>query len=440
LGNEIKITTQLIKTKLKIFKMKKIITLFTTLLLISCSTQESEMSQKSMSETNNTQRITTRQNYSKNSLVIKFANGVSEPTKQFLRKYHQVISHKLCSHCSNRSIELWMFDENIEIEPKKETISNPTGGMNFPPQYTSAIQAVDLNFDIDVASTNTSPNTTPISLVNSYQSYIKNTNNGITIAVFDTGIKPDAGDSNPIFQNQFLYNSNNDTFPQTISGWDFVNNDNNCSDDDPNLHGTAVSFIITSILNTNDIPHQIMPLKICNAAGKASYFNLLCALNYSLEQNVSVLQMSLGWYNNNPGNLVDSIFLDLVNQHPNTIIICSAGNDGQNNDVASHYPSGYNANNIIAIASCKQDISNISDWSNYGADKVDFYAHGENIDFLGNTIEGTSFASPKVAAIVAKLKYLHPTWTSEQILQNLINQGIQCSFTRPVKYNKILNP
>lgn len=422
--------------------MKKIITLFTTLLLISCSTQELEISEKSTSETNNTQRILTRRNYSKNSLVIKFSSGVSEPVKQFLRKYHEVTSHKLCSQCSDASIELWMFDEDVLIEPKKETISNPAGGMNFPPQYTGAIKAVDLNFDVDVdiASTNTSSNTNSVSLVNSYQSYIKNTNNGVTIAVFDTGIKPDAGDNNPIFQDQFLYNSNNDAFPQTISGWDFVNNDNNCLDDDPNLHGTAVTSLITSILNTNNIPHQILPLKICNSAGKASYFNLLCALNYSLEQNVSVLQMSLGWYNNNPGNLADSIFLDLINQHPNTIIICSAGNDGQNNDVAIHCPSGYEANNIIAIASCKQDASNISDWSNYGANSVDFYAHGENINFLGNTIEGTSFASPKVAAIVAKLKYLYPSITSDQVIQNLQNLGISCSFTRPVKYNKILNP
>ena len=108
--------------------------------------------------------------------------------------------------------------------------------------------------------------------------------------------------------------------------------------------------------------------------------------------------------------------------------------------MALHCPSGYEANNIIEIASCKQDTSNISDWSNYGANSVDFYAPGENINFLGNTIEGTSFASPKVAAIVAKLKYLHPSWTNEQILQNLINQGIPCSFAHPVKYNKILNP
>ena len=292
--------------------MKKTITLFSALLLISCSTQEFEMSQKNISQTVNMERTIPTKNYSKNSLVIKFSNGVSEPVKQFLRRYHQVTSHKLCSHCSDSSIELWMFDETIEIEPKKETISNPIGGMNSP-QVTGAIKAVELNFDIDLTSANTNLNTNSTNIVNSYQSYIKNTNNGVTIAVFDTGIKPDAGVSNPIFQNQFLFNSNNDAFPQTISGWDFVNNDNNCLDDDPNLHGTAVSYIITSILNTKNIPHQIMPLKICNSNGKSSYFNLICALNFSLEQNVSVLQMSLGWYNNNPNNLTNSIFLDLIN-------------------------------------------------------------------------------------------------------------------------------
>ena len=419
--------------------MKKTITLFSALLLISCSTQEFEMSQKNISQTVNMERTIPTKNYSKNSLVIKFSNGVSEPVKQFLRRYHQVTSHKLCSHCSDSSIELWMFDETIEIEPKKETISNPIGGMNSP-QVTGAIKAVELNFDIDLTSANTNLNTNSTNIVNSYQSYIKNTNNGVTIAVFDTGIKPDAGVSNPIFQNQFLFNSNNDAFPQTISGWDFVNNDNNCLDDDPNLHGTAVSYIITSILNTKNIPHQIMPLKICNSNGKSSYFNLICALNFSLEQNVSVLQMSLGWYNNNPNNLTNSIFLDLINQYPDTIIICSAGNLSKNNDIALHCPSGFDSKNIIAIASCKQDESDISDWSNYGANSVDFFAIGENINFLGNQIEGTSFASPKAAAIIAELKYLYPTMTSDEILQNLLNMGIPCSFSHPVKYNKILNP
>lgn len=432
-------------------KLKNLIVLVAILLLVySCSTEEqdfksnqSETSELSLRSSNNNSR-----NYSSNSLVIKFIDGISEADKQYLRNFYGVIDHRLCSHCSDNAIELWFFDDAIDIEPKKTTIDDPTGGMNSPPfPYYNYIDAVDYNYELNLATTASiaSTNLASSSLLD-YHSYIKSENNGITIAVFDTGININGYGDEPIFPAEFLYNAFYDGVPGIFSGWDFVNNDDDCLDDNSGLHGTAVSSIISETLNYDyiSVPHQIMPLKICNADGKASYFNFLCALNYALDRRVPVLQMSLGWYDNDSGDLVDSIFLDLMNDHPNTTIVCSAGNEGSNNDENVHCPSGYTIDNIIAVASCNYSKTDISSWSNYGDESVDFFAVGESINFSGISIEGTSFAAPKVAALVAKLKYTNPGISNDGIISGLVSLGIPCGITfstdRTVKYDRILVP
>ncbi|MBN8642675.1 MAG: S8 family serine peptidase [Flavobacteriales bacterium] len=434
-------------------KLKNLIALVAISLVgCSCSNDEQEFvaKQKENSELNARSSSNQTRNYSNNSLVIKFIDGVSEADKQFLRNFYEVTTYKLCSHCSDKSIELWKFDDTINIEPRKITIDDPTGGgMNFPLPYPyyNYIQSVDYNFEVKFATNDAYANVNlATSALLEYNSYIKSSNDGVTIAVFDTGLNINGFGGEPLFLSEFLYNASSDGIPGIFSGWDFVNNDHNCLDDNPGLHGTAVTSIITEILNNDlsPVPHQIMPLKICDANGVASYFNLLCALNYALDRRVPVIQMSLGWYDNDSGDLVDNIFLDLMSDHPDTTIICSAGNNWSNNDTTIHCPSGYDINNIIAVASCNALATDISSWSNYGATSVDFFAVGENINFSGISIEGTSFAAPKVAAMVAKIKHLNPSITNDQLIDALLDLGIYCSPSfsdgRPVLYNKILVP
>ena len=283
-----------------------------------------------------------------------------------------------------------------------------------------------------------------------YGSHIALNNQGVTIAVMDTGLNPALGTA-AFFPPRFLYNATSSGIPGVYSGWDYVNNDHDCADDDPNQHGTAVTSVITRQLNTYGIPYQIMPMKVCNSLGKGSYFNLLCSLNFALERKVDIVQMSLGWYNLH-GTLADTIFTNLIQRYsavvPNLVIVCSAGNDGDlfwinsNNDTNYHYPSSFTLNQIIAVASCKSNYSNISSFSNYGATSVDFFAKGEDIPFLLNSIRGTSFASPIVAAKTALFKY--QTNSNYGVMEYFINIGtpISSSFdsTRTVKYHKIILP
>lgn len=397
-------------------------------------------------------KITTKKNYSSNSLVVKYAGWVTETDKATIRRFFGVQTYKPCSNCTNKLIELWMFDTIIEIEPKKETINNHTGGMGYPTNPAGrAIQYVEYNYDLQIASNKQKNNktvTTPIIEPN-YSSYIKNSNSGITIAVFDTGINPALG-SSAFFPERFLYNSTLDGMPGVYSGWDFVNNDHNSYDDEPSMHGSAVTSVITRVLNNLNIDYQILPLKIADSYGRSSYFNLICSLSFAIEKKVSIMQMSLGWY----GTLEDpnnNIFVNLASQASNTTIICSAGNYNNNNDIGiginnygPHFPSGYPLNNIISVASCNDSYSNISNFSNYGAISVDYFAKGENINFLGNLLIGTSFAAPQVTAKVATKKAQFPAISTPALIDFLTGTGISTPNTfdtsKPTKYNKIIIP
>lgn len=445
-------------------KLKILIALIAISLLgFSCSMeeQEKELIEKGKTNQNNANSIGRASNsfntvYSRNSLVIRFATGVTDNQKEILREYYHVQGYRLCDHCDDNRIELWVFEDGVNIEPKVTTITNgppppPNGPGNFP---TNPITQVDYQFEFTVASASTN-NLNAKSSINATMAseldYVKDSNDGITIAVFDTGIDPMI-DGGSVFPDKFLYNASGDGIPGIYSGWDFVNHDNNTFDDNDDTHGTVVTSIITGILDSGHaIPHQILPIKICDNEGKANYFDFLCATNFALER-APILQMSLGWYDNNSGDLVQNIFLDLMNDYPYAIIVSSAGNYANNNDVNVHLPSGYPIPNIFAIASCNEQAvspvqnfyANISSFSNYGATSVDYFANGENINFLGNPMNGTSFASPIVSAIIARYIYTNPDYTIDLVSNHLFNVGIPCpnTFTssKPVSSGKILIP
>ncbi len=368
--------------------------------------------------------------YSKTELIIKFKNDVSDLEKNKARKQYAVVSYEYCDLCTDLLIEKWNFGEDANIEDKKLSIQSGSGGPE------GIITNVDNEFTFHLEN----ENNTNLSVegLYDYSSQIVGTNSGVTLAVLDTGI-----DANyPLFDVPFLYSSDGVSVSGETSGWDFVNHDNDFFDDFNLIHGTKVSYIINKKLKEAAIPHQILPVKVCDANGIATYFDILCGLNYALPR-VHIIQMSLGWYDDN--SYVNSIFNDLVDEFSNVLIVTSAGNSAVNNDVVSHYPSSYPQVNILAIAAANTDLSDIADFSNYGINNVDFYAPGEEIlfyDLVGIPlpISGTSYAAPLVAAKAAKILYdSGMTHSTDQIIDDLNTIGTDQTYSKSVKYSKLLN-
>lgn len=97
---------------------------------------------------------------------------------------------------------------------------------------------------------------------------------------------------------------------------------------------------------------------------------------------------------------------------PDTLFIIAAGNDKSNNDALPDYPSAIQAPNKIVVAATL-GYSEIADFSNYGATKVDVAAPGVAIQSTAPAnnyvfMSGTSQAAPFVTNAIAQAKDINP--------------------------------
>jgi hypothetical protein len=195
-------------------------------------------------------------------------------------------------------------------------------------------------------------------------------------------------------------------------GWDFVNNDNNPSDD--NGHGSHVAGIIGAVGNNGvgvtgvnwDV--ELMPLKFLDAAGSGTTADAVEALLYATKNGADLTNNS--W----AAAPFSQAMLDAIEQADvaGSLFVAAAGNDGLDRDTYTDYPAAYDAPNIIVTAAT--DGNDARAWfSGYGARTVDLGAPGVNVYStwrLGNYkyASGTSMATPHVAGAAALAKAAFP--------------------------------
>lgn len=233
------------------------------------------------------------------------------------------------------------------------------------------------------------------------------------IAVLDTGVQYD----------------HPDLAGRLLTGYDFVNNDTDASDD--NGHGTWVSGIIAA--NVNDgygiagvsWSDKILPVKIMNREGTGSTADLLAAITWSADQGADVINMSVG------GFPYSQLMQDAVNDafSKGAVLVGAAGN---NRRQENFYPASFD--NVINVSATQVD-DEFSNWSSYGP-KVDVSAPGSSVlttncyvcTYAGHNtwgshtyISGTSFATPNVAGVVALMRAYNPGDTAQQIVDRLFS-------------------
>jgi len=180
------------------------------------------------------------------------------------------------------------------------------------------------------------------------------------------------------------------------NGYDFVNDDNNASDD--NGHGTEVAYIAKTIAPGS----EILVAKVLdeNGIGYESY--VLQGLQWCIDNNADIISFSIG-AGNYDGFCDANIVAEFVNTAvDNGIFVAAAtGNDGSEN-----LKSPSCASKAIRVsATTKQD--EIAGFANVNL-MVDLFAPGENIETktIGSsytTSSGTSMAIPMVAGSIALL-------------------------------------
>jgi subtilisin family serine protease len=118
-----------------------------------------------------------------------------------------------------------------------------------------------------------------------------------------------------------------------------------------------------------------------------------------------------------------------IQNAPNTLFVCSAGNSDSDAEFIQHVPSAFHLPNLIAVGAVNQAGDETSFTSYGGTVVVD--ADGYEVESPvpgGGTAKasGTSMASPNVANLAAKLFALDPSLTPEQVI-DLIKRGATTS-------------
>ena len=123
----------------------------------------------------------------------------------------------------------------------------------------------------------------------------------------------------------------------------------------------------------------------------------------------------------------------VLDRHPQTLFVFSAGNSGQDNDNHHHFPSRLRRPHVISVAALNTD--SLAAFSNWGVAHVDVAAPGVGIRSLVPSVyaqatglqhipaNGTSMAAPFVANVAARCLQLNPKLDGASLKVLLLGTG-----------------
>ncbi|MGV8141670.1 MAG: S8 family peptidase, partial [Candidatus Woesearchaeota archaeon] len=168
-------------------------------------------------------------------------------------------------------------------------------------RYSNNIDKVYLDDDVDTLITE-SMNIIRIPQAKLYGGNLLDGSN-ITICMLDTGVNP-----------EFVRN--------TFTGYNFVNDNTEYTDD--NGHGTAIGYIIYSMVPQS----RLIVGKVLDASGKGYESMVIAGLQYCVEQNASIISLSIGsggyngYCDDNPlASYVTELYIS------GKLIVAATGND-----------------------------------------------------------------------------------------------------------------
>lgn len=257
---------------------------------------------------------------------------------------------------------------------------------------------------------------------------------GVTVAVIDNGFYIDAADFPTNLWDDGNGNHGRNTASDNYDISPALRPDGSALND--SAHGSNVAGVIGMASNGSNFVGaafgaELMLIKVAEDNYTASDVKtritssaVANAIVYARVNGADVISMSLGINNAYPTaikNAVDDAYADSI------CIVAAAGNNGTGTSSLLAYPAA--ASNVIGVmASSKTSTSELTTFSNYDQNNGQYYdivAPGEAIVGCGieagrfSVMNGTSQATPLVAACIALYASVYPEQTVDKIFNSL---------------------
>lgn len=235
----------------------------------------------------------------------------------------------------------------------------------------------------------------------------------VVVAVIDTGIDYNHVDlRNNIWTNEKEIPGNGvdddrNGYIDDIHGWNAEKDHGDPMDG--NAHGTHCAGTIGAE-HDNGVgvagvmgEVSLMAVKFLSDSGSGSLADAVEAIDYATKMNVDIMSNSWG------GGGFSKALEDAISAAKNKgiLFVAAAGNNGTNNDSRPTYPSNYEVDNVISVAShTAQDT--LSSFSCFGRRTVHVAAPGSNVysstpNDQYKVFSGTSMATPHVSGVLGLL-------------------------------------
>ena len=260
---------------------------------------------------------------------------------------------------------------------------------------------------------------------------------GVTVAVIDSGARLDHPDLAPNVWVNFgevpgnRVDDDANGYVDDVHGIDLTTSSRGRQDlSDGNGHGTHVAGIIAGAANGRGVVGvayraRLMIVKVLDARGAGTTGGVAEGIRYAAANGARIINLSLGGPTRDP-RLAEAV---RAAEAANVLLVCSAGNLGQNVDRRPSYPVSFPGRNLIGVAATEPLRGrDLGSFSNFGRNTIGLAAPG--VDVLSSARNGgwelksgTSMAAPHAAGVAALIAALRPDMSAAELRAELLQSA-----------------